>query len=292
MPSQLPLFDAHMHFSREHVDAILAGAEECGVIGGLNIWVGGMYQADYDAYLAECRCRDLRHIVNFWWPDWTQFPSDPDGFVTRTCAEMRRYSNLGVVGLKVWKDLGMYLLHPDGTPATMDDPRFAPIWQTCAELNWVVAVHQADPSHLWNVKTGLSRDDVFTRRNAVIQAHPELTFLLCHGGNDVESIARFTEWMEAFPNLTADLSRELERHDPPERIRAFCERFSDRLYMGWDIGYFEGRGVDVPWNRDEAYDPARRQMTDTWGLTGDTLERIAWRNGQEHWLEARKYRRV
>ena len=71
-PSQFPLFDAHMHFSREHVDAVLAGAEECGVIGGLNIWVGGMYHADYAEYLADSRRRELRQIVNFWWPDWTR----------------------------------------------------------------------------------------------------------------------------------------------------------------------------------------------------------------------------
>ena len=98
--------------------------------------------------------------------------------------------------------------------------------------------------------------------------------------------------MERLPNVTADLGRELERHDPPDKIHTFCERFADRLYMGWDIGYLEGRRVDVPWNRDEAYDPVRQRMSETWGLTGDTLERIAWRNGQEHWLEGQRYRRV
>ena len=282
--NMFPIFDAHMHHSLVQLDEVVASYQECGVIGGINLWWGGIYRADFGDYLRGLRKRNLRNIVPFYWPDWSQFPQDPSRFVSRLCGDMHRYGALGARGLKVWKDLGMYLRHRDGSPATMDDPRLEPVWGTCEELDWVTAVHQADPSHNFKSTTGLTREELFKRRDRVIAAHPHVTFLLCHAGNDVEDVGRFGKLLDTFPNVISEVGRALERHDSTREVRTFLKRYADRLYIGADLGFREDRPVDRRWNLEGCYLPLRKRMTEIWGLTGEALERIAWRNGQNCFL--------
>jgi hypothetical protein len=51
----------------------------------------------------------------------------------------------GAVGLKLLKDLGLYVRDPKGKLLKPDDHRFDPVWQRAGELNVPVLWHCADP---------------------------------------------------------------------------------------------------------------------------------------------------
>jgi hypothetical protein len=290
-PETCPLFDGHMHFSQNYLDEIIASYDECGVRGGINLWGSAyghfeVYTSDYAEFLRTCKARGLdRRFVNFYWPNWTIFGPEPERFVRDLCEDMRRFASLGCRGLKVWKDVGMYVFHRDGTPAVMDDERLEAVWKTASELNWTISVHMVDPSDGWsgNCKTGLSREEIFRRRDLVIERHPEITWILCHSANYIESVKRFGALLDRFPNVRADLS-PLDKHDGREDIRAFLEKYAGRLYIGPDLGMPANRPPDRKWNWEEYYLPLRKYWAG-FGVSDDALEKITWRNGWEHFLK-------
>lgn len=281
-----PLFDAHVHFSQAYLDSVLHSFSACGVRGGINLWGAAQgfltYSADYAEYLALIKRRTGGAFVSFYWPDWTRFGWDAERFVPALLRDMERYAALGCRGLKVWKDLGMFMIHPDGRPATMDDPRLEPVWRKAADLNWVVAVHQADPVAGFEVRcrTGLGREDLWARRDRVIAAHPDVTFILCHNGNDVGSVAGWAGLMERFPNVIGEISRDPLGADTVADVRAFCARFQDRLLFGTDVMAPTERPIDHVWTVGEVYRPWRTSLR-AMQLDDTTLAKITWENGRQ-----------
>ncbi len=279
-----PLFDAHLHFSQAYLEQGLASLDQCGVKGGINLWAAGLgyvtYSFDFAEFLQLLRARTNGRFVSFYWPDWTQFGWDPDRFVATLCRDMERYAALGCRGLKVWKDLGMMIIHPDGTPARMDDPRLEPVWRTAAALHWTIAVHQGDPISVFEhpCRTHLSREEIWTRRDRVIRAHPELTFILCHSGNDVGNVAAWSELMERLPNTLGELNRDPLASDSAADVRAFLTRYRDRMLFGTDNVMPIERPPDHAWSVENIYQPWRRTLR-ALDLDEETFRKLTWENG-------------
>jgi len=51
---------------------------------------------------------------------------------------------MGVRGVKIWKDLGMYIRDSHDTLLKVDDPRLDPFWEKCGALGLPVLIHVAD----------------------------------------------------------------------------------------------------------------------------------------------------
>lgn len=281
-----PIFDGHSHFCQAYLEQALASYSECGVKGGINLWGPGYH--DYRGFLELCHKRGLeKQFAQFYWPDWRIFGSDPTGFVTRLCEDMRLYSTLGASGLKVWKNLGMAIRHTDNTPATMDDDRLHPVWQTAEELGWTIAVHQADPTGFFEsaTRTELTREDLFACRDRVVSEYPNIPFILCHNGNDMEDWDRLSEMFERLPHINADL-RKTDRNDYNlEKKLQFLEKYHDRLYLGVDMGMPMDRPPDREWNLNCCYRPLRESLSSL-GLSERALKHISWENGCRDFLDA------
>ena len=285
-----PLFDAHMHFSHAYLDHVLASYELYGVAGGINLWLPGFhgssdFASPFEEFLSALTERGVRQFVSFYWPNWKAFGWQGEAFVEETCRAMRRYAGLGCRGLKVWKDLGMFIFHADGKPATMDDPALEPIWRTAGELDWTISIHQADPSPSFPklARTGLSREDIYRRRDRVLAAHPEIRFILCHNANDIESVAKWAALLDRFPHCLADMGRDPERYDDRAAVREFLEAYADRIMLGCDLTMPDGRPPDDPWTLEHVYRPWRRRLLG-FGLSDDALGKIAWGNGHRLFL--------
>ena len=55
----------------------------------------------------------------------------------------------GAMGLKVFKDLGMFDRKADGSRLQVDDPELDAVWETCARLNVPVPI-LAKSEELWS----------------------------------------------------------------------------------------------------------------------------------------------
>ncbi len=276
---RFPIFDAHTHFSQAYLDQVMACYTRCGVTAGVVIQGYNDHALSFEEFLIAMQQRDLlKRWAPCYWPNWAEFGWQPEAFVERLVGDLHRFSAMGCRALKVWKDLGMFIVHPDGFPATMDDPRLRPIWDTVAKLGLAVWVHQADPSNHFVTRTGLSREELYERRNRVIAAYPHIRFVLCHNGNDIESVAKFSAVFDRFPNTMSDINRDFLLHDSLEDTRNFITRYADRLMFGPDNTMPNNRPPDVPWSWNDLYLPWRKKIV-SWGLDPETFHKFTWATG-------------
>ena len=63
--------------------------------------------------------------------------------------DLEKAATMGVKGVKIWKDLGMYIRDGSDTLLKADDPRLDPFWAKCGELGLPVLIHTADEREYW-----------------------------------------------------------------------------------------------------------------------------------------------
>jgi hypothetical protein len=88
----------------------------------------------------------------------------------------------GAMGLKVFKDLGMFGRKPDGSRLRVDDPELDPI----ANERWLELALVPDRRH----QTGVRFEALVTERNNMIREHPRTTYILPHFGWHANDLAR------------------------------------------------------------------------------------------------------
>lgn len=295
MAEQFPLFDAHMHYSQAFLDQVLESIDEVGVRGGINLWGAGpslgLCYHDFEEFLDAVAARNRPTLLQFYWPDWRQFAWRGEAFVTKLCGDMRRYAGRGVRGLKVWKDLGMYILDVNNRPLTMDDPRLEPVWETAAALGWTISVHQADPPRAWEnppgrapVRTGLSREDIYRCRDKVLEKYTNIRFILCHNCNDIGSVKGMAQVLDRFPHVLTDMGRDLLAYDSQPDAAAFLNKYADRVLLGTDILMPIERPPDRRWNLEHGYRPWRERLVQ-YGMSEEAFRKVTWENGYRYFLK-------
>ncbi|MDI7269529.1 MAG: amidohydrolase family protein, partial [Myxococcota bacterium] len=163
-----------------------------------------------------------------------------------------------VVGIKIFKNLGLTLRTADGKLLRPDDPRLVPIFDACGSLGLILAWHVADPVAFFEPVTPAneryaelslapdwsfhgadypSHDELLAARDRVLDRHPGTTFLLIHLANHPEKIDYVDRLLDSHPNVHVDVSArlpEIGRH-PAERVRAFFVKHQDRILFGTDF---------------------------------------------------------
>ena len=67
------------------------------------------------------------------------------GFGAKAARQLDDDLKAGAAGLKIFKDLGMFVNKAGGGRLPVDDPELDPIWETCARHNVPVLIHIAEP---------------------------------------------------------------------------------------------------------------------------------------------------
>jgi len=138
----------------------------------------------------------------------------------------------------------------------LDDPRMDLLLEKCGELNMPISIHVADP--IWMYQPMDSTNDglmsafhwrldnqtdivghagmIKTLENAV-KRHPNTTFVACHFANLSYDLTTLGKLFDKYPNLYADISaRYAETSTIPAFVRAFYNKYQDRLVYGTDMG--------------------------------------------------------
>ena len=164
----------------------------------------------------------------------------------------------GARGLKILKTLGLYLRDniTTGKLVKIDDPKFDPMWDACAQLNMPVAIHVSDPvafftptdrfneryeelnnhpSWSFHGSNFPSNAELLNARNRVIARHPKTRFIVLHVGNFAENLANVSDSMDRFSNMNVDIAARIgELGRQPRMARAFFEKYQDRILFGTD----------------------------------------------------------
>ena len=189
-------------------------------------------------------------------PAWGRI-AEP-GYARWQADEIANARAQGAVGIKILKDLGLYLREQvtSGPLLKIDDPRFDPMWEAAGALKMPVFIHTADPdafftpvdrfNERWEElgnhpdwafigKDYPSKSELLAARNRVIARHRKTTFVGHHIANHPENLGEAGRWLETYPNLMVETGARLgEIGRQPYGARKFFERFQDRIMMGTD----------------------------------------------------------
>ncbi len=158
------------------------------------------------------------------------------------------------MGLKIFKDLGMFVRKADGSRLRVDDPELDPIWATCARLNVPVLIHIAEPQAFFDPldysnerwlelalypdrrhQTGVRFEELMTERNAMMKRHPNTRFILAHFGWHGNNLARAGKLLDENPNVYYDVAAVLyDFGRQPRAAHDFFVKYQDRILFGKD----------------------------------------------------------
>jgi uncharacterized protein len=191
--------------------------------------------------------------------DYTGY--DKPGFGPAAVKELERCFKMGARGVGEEGDKGLGLYYSEPVKAWgmhLDDPRMKPLFEKCAELHMPVNIHVADPiwmyekmdstndglmnAQIWKIdasKEGLlGFDDLIRTLENAVKENPKTTFIACHFANLNHDLEKLGRMFDAYPNLYADIAARYSESAPiPRFMKAFYEKYQDRLLYGTDMGF-------------------------------------------------------
>ncbi|HKB13781.1 MAG TPA: amidohydrolase family protein [Vicinamibacterales bacterium] len=176
------------------------------------------------------------------------------GWGKKAARQLEDDINAGAMGLKVFKDLGMFDRKADGSRLQVDDPEIDPVWETCARLNVPVLIHIAEPAAFFEPldyinerwlelslypdrrhQTGVRFEQLMTERNNMIRRHPNTKFILAHFGWHASDLARAGKLLDQNPNVFYDVAAVLyDFGRQPRAAHDFFIKYQDRILFGKD----------------------------------------------------------
>jgi predicted TIM-barrel fold metal-dependent hydrolase len=182
---------------------------------------------------------------------------DDPNFGKRAAAQLEQDVKNGAQGLKIFKDLGMDRKDGKGQRIHTDDPRFDPVFETCARLKIPVLIHTGEPrpffqpidktNERWLELKEFPRrarpperypswETVMNEQWNLFARHPHTTFIAAHLswlGGDLGQLGRL---LDKLPNMNVDIAAVLaELGRQPRFAREFFTKYQDRVVFGKDI---------------------------------------------------------
>jgi predicted TIM-barrel fold metal-dependent hydrolase len=259
VPSDVPRIDVHTHVE---AGALARAVELLGqhrIVHLVNLSGGSPGGDGLEDTLAEAR--SVGHTTVFVNPDFREIKRG-GAYGARMAAKIERAAQLGARGVKIAKGLGLGYRDTRRQLVPVDDPGLDPLFEAAGRLGLPIAIHTGDPKAFWKPPTPdnerfdelrvhpswsfygypVSWDDLYAQLERRVARHPKTRFIAVHFGNDPEDPARVAELLDRYPNLFIDTAARLPEigrrdanHDS-ERMRAFFDKYQDRVLFGTDTG--------------------------------------------------------
>jgi predicted TIM-barrel fold metal-dependent hydrolase len=255
------VIDIHAHCDKPSEESLKAQFEVMDRIGVRTVvdllMEGGWSDGNLPAWM-KLRDKHPDRLVVFGYINWGKLKQKE--FFEQLPREVEQQHRLGVQGIKVWKDLGMYLKDSDGKLLRIDDPRLDPFWAKCGELGLPILIHSADPKEYWHPLTyntmhyGMTDrarhyenpnmpkwEELMDQRDNVLKKHPKTKFIGAHFGSLTFELQRLAETLDKYPNFSVDNAARLRilGRLNPNAVRDFFTKYQDRLLFGTDINFQE-----------------------------------------------------
>ena len=176
------------------------------------------------------------------------------GFGAKAAAQLEADIKAGALGLKIYKDLGMFVKRADGARLPLDDPELDPIWAACGRLNVPVLIHTAEPQAFFDPidhqnerwlelalfpsrrhQEGVRFDGLMAERDRMFARHPKTTFIAAHFGWHANDLGRAGRLLDKLPNAYVDVAAILyDLGRQPRAAREFFVKYQDRVLFGKD----------------------------------------------------------
>lgn len=255
--AKYPFVDVHGHIndlSPTAVDQMVAAMDGLHLETIVNL-SGGSGQ-HLRSWLASTHGRYPERFVAFATPSYQGI--DDAGYAESTADQFERdVRDGGAVGLKIFKNLGMFAQDRAGHRIHTDDPRLDPLWHRAGTLHVPVLIHTGEPVAFWSPwdrynerwlelyefpdrrrddpSRFASFEDTMAEQHAMFRKHPETTFIAAHLdwlGND---LGRLGKLLDELPNVSTEIGAVLaELGRQPRFAREWLIHYQDRVMFGKD----------------------------------------------------------
>ena len=181
---------------------------------------------------------------------------DKPDFEKNNIMQIENAVSLGVIGLKIYKNLGLTLRDSRNIRVPVDDDRLFHIWETCAKFNIPVLIHSGEPKAFFDPVDKFNErwlharekprsfrpsdkyptfDQVMYEQEQLFKKHPKTTFINAHFGWYGNDLGRLSKQLSELNNVYVEFGaviNELGRQ--PSTARRFFEDYQDRILFGKD----------------------------------------------------------
>ncbi|HEV7243254.1 MAG TPA: amidohydrolase family protein [Thermoanaerobaculia bacterium] len=304
--AKFPFIDVHNHQRRDmapaDVEKLVADMDRIGLAVMVNL--SGGTGDPLKQGLATLKGAHPKRFAAFANVDLQKI--DEPNFGANAARQLEEDVKNGAVGLKIFKNLGMFLTDASGKRVPTDDPRLDPIWKKAGELGIPVLIHTGEPVAFWspvdkNNERWLELQQFPNRRRTdakfasfdqtmgeqfnLFRKHPQTKFIAAHLAWLGHDLGRLGQLLDELPNVYTEIGAVLhELGRQPRAARAFLIKYQDRVLMGKDIWnadeyatYFRVLETD-----DEYFDYYRKRHA-FWkmyglGLPDEVLKKIYYKN--------------
>ncbi len=262
VPIDIPRFDVHTHVEPGALPRAVKLLGDHKIVFFVNL-SGGTPGDGLEEAIAEARA--VGHTIVFTNPDFREVRRGP-GYGARLVASITQAKKLGARGVKIFKGLGLGYTDKNGKLVPVDDKGLDAMFEAAGKLELPIAIHTGDPKAFWLPVTRenerfdelivhphwsfygapVSWEELYAQFERRVARHPKTTFIGVHFGNDPEDPAHVARMLDKYPNLLIDTAARVPEigrvdgnHDAA-KMRAFFERYQDRVLFGTDTGIGTG----------------------------------------------------
>ena len=256
--SKYPFVDVHAHqyrigtASAAEVQGLIDQMDDMNMAVMVNLSGGSGERFEASMKATEAVANRIVHFANV---DFSGV--DEPGWGERWADQLAKDVANGAVGLKIYKNLGMFVADSAGNRVKTDDPRIDPVWAKAGELGIPVLIHTGEPSPFWSPWDGNNerwlelkqypnrrRDDAsrfasfeetMAEQHRMFKRHPGTNFINAHLGWLGNDLARLGRLMDEMPNMYTEIGAVLaELGRQPRAAREFLIEYQDRVLFGKD----------------------------------------------------------
>jgi predicted TIM-barrel fold metal-dependent hydrolase len=225
-------------------------------------------QRDLAIYQKNLFPKQLEYITSFSLEGW-----DNEDWAENTIVYLKESFEMGALGVKVWKNIGMVEKNENDQFIMIDDPKFDPVFTYLEEKGIPVVGHLGEPRNCWLPLDEMtvnndrayfkdhpeyhmylhpefpSYEEQIEARDQMLQKHPNLTFMGAHLASLEWSVEELADFFDRFPNATADLAERMchiqaQAREDREKVRDFFIKYQDHIIYGTDRGDYQGSEQD------------------------------------------------
>jgi predicted TIM-barrel fold metal-dependent hydrolase len=303
--AKYPFLDVHSHqedLTPADVDKLVTDMDSINLRVMVNL--SGSFGEQFRQQSAMLSARYPKRFVTFANIDFSKI--NDANFGINAAQQLEDDVRHGAAGLKVFKNLGMFVFDAKGNRIHTDDPRLDPIWDKAAQLNIPVLIHTGEPASFWKPVDkynerylelteipGRRRSDpkfasfetTMEEQHNLFRRHPRTKFIAAHLGWYGNDLAKLGQLLDELPNMNVDIAAVLyELGRQPKAARAFLIKYQDRVLMGkdtWAVNEFPTY-FRVLETEDEYFDYYRKRHA-FWkmyglGLPDEVLKKIYYKN--------------
>lgn len=313
--------DCHMHVHR--VSPVFLSSMEKARWRGLSICVSRAVDNQPNDLDEQLRGTPLVHRESkgrmAWAASFDPRAFESPDFAAQTITGLHQHFKNGAIGVKIWKNIGMWVRSKSGQYLMPDSAALIPIYEAIQKADRTLIAHLAEPDgawmpldeknpeirfyssnpewHMYNKPGVPKKEEILTSRDRIAARFPKLRVVGCHLGSNEEDLGRLAKRLDAHPNFAVDLAARVRYFVSGDHNKAseFLIKYQDRIVYGSDFRFREGddqqawKSVDAQHERDWQFLSRRGsvayggQETIGLGLPERVLRKIFYENPQR-WL--------